>query len=71
MTRKMTTAMDQSTHLTPRQLAERLGVPLQTVYLWNTKGAGPRRMKVGKHIRYRLADVLEWEESQLDPRPAA
>ena len=58
-------------HLTARQLAEREGVPLQTVYIWNTNGTGPRRMKIGKHVRYRMADVLEWEESQLDPRPAA
>ncbi|MCF2573143.1 helix-turn-helix transcriptional regulator [Brevibacterium sp. UCMA 11754] len=58
-------------HLTARQLAEREGVPLQTVYIWNTNGTGPRRMKIGKHVRYRLADVLEWEEQQLDPRPAA
>lgn len=58
-------------HLTAQQLADREGVPLQTVYIWNTNGTGPRRMKIGKHVRYRMADVLEWEESQLDPRPAA
>lgn len=58
-------------HLTPRQLAEREGVPLQTVYVWNMNGTGPRIMRIGRHVRYRLADVIEWEESQLDPRPAA
>lgn len=58
-------------HLTPRQLAEREGVPVQTVYIWNTNGTGPRRMKIGRHVRYRLADVIEWEEAQLDPKPAA
>ncbi|UVI35000.1 helix-turn-helix transcriptional regulator [Brevibacterium spongiae] len=58
-------------HLTPRQLAEREGVPLQTVYVWNMNGTGPRIMRIGRHVRYRLADVIEWEESQLDPKPAA
>lgn len=57
-------------HLTPRQLAEREGVPLQTVYIWNMNGTGPRIMRIGRHVRYRLADVLDWEESQLDPKPA-
>lgn len=71
MTLKMTTNLDAEVHLTPKQLAERFGVPLQTVYLWNTKGVGPRRMRVGKHVRYRLADVLEWEESQLETDAAS
>lgn len=71
MTLKMTTNLDAEVHLTLKQLAERFGVPLQTVYLWNTKGVGPRRMRVGKHVRYRLADVLEWEESQLETDAAS
>lgn len=51
-------------HLSPAQLAEREGVPLETVYLWNRKGTGPRYMKVGIHVRYRLADVERWEDSR-------
>ena len=58
-------------HLTPRQLAEREGVPVQIVYVWNMNGTGPRIMRIGRHVRYRLADVIEWEEAQLDPKPAA
>lgn len=51
-------------HLSPADLADREGVPLDTVYLWNRKRSGPRYMKVGIHVRYRLADVLAWEESR-------
>jgi len=47
-------------HLSPADLAEREGVPLETVYLWNRKRTGPRYMKIGIHVRYRLADVTAW-----------
>lgn len=60
-----------TTHLSARELADREGVPLKSVYAWNFSGTGPRFMRIGKYVRYRLSDVLEWEESQLDPRPAA
>ena len=45
-------------HLTPEDLAERVGVPLETVYGWNKTGKGPRYMRIGRHCRYALADVL-------------
>lgn len=51
-------------HLTIRDLAEREGVSLPTVYRWNSLGAGPRYMKIGKHVRYKLADVVKWENSR-------
>lgn len=51
-------------HLTAKDLAEREGVPLQTVYAWNTHGTGPRYMNIGKHVRYRLADVERWESGR-------
>lgn len=53
-------------HLSPRDLAERYGLPVQTVYGWRVYHRGPRAMRIGKHLRYRLADVLAWEESQMD-----
>ncbi|MEV4472774.1 helix-turn-helix domain-containing protein [Nonomuraea sp. NPDC049504] len=48
-------------HLSPEDLAERLGVPIMTVYAWNSRGGGPRFMKFGKHVRYKIADVEAWE----------
>lgn len=54
-------------HLSPEQLAEREGVPLQTVYGWNKTRTGPRFMKIGRHVRYRAADVLAWEEARTVP----
>ena len=54
-------------HLSPEDLAGREGVPLQTVYGWNKTRTGPRFMKIGRHVRYRVADVIAWEESRTVP----
>ena len=51
-------------HLTPQDLAEREGVPQATVYQWNSRGEGPRYMRIGRHVRYRLGDVERWENTR-------
>lgn len=48
------------------EVAAYLGVPVQTLYTWRTKGMGPRGMRVGKHLRYRWSDVDAWLERQAD-----
>lgn len=45
---------------TVTELAEYLDVPVQTVYAWNTKGTGPRAIKVGRYVRYRQEDIERW-----------
>jgi excisionase family DNA binding protein len=57
--------MQQTQHLSPADLAARLGVSVFTIYQWNSAGTGPRRMRVGRHVRYRLADVEAWERQRL------
>jgi excisionase family DNA binding protein len=44
------------------ELATRLGVPVKTLAEWASKGACPRYAKFGKHVRYRLGDVIAWEK---------
>lgn len=50
----------------PKDIAEYLGVPLATVYSWQTKGTGPKFSRIGKYVRYRLSDVDRW----IDERAA-
>jgi predicted DNA-binding transcriptional regulator AlpA len=64
-------ALDHGKHLSPEDLAEREGVPIQTVYGWNKTGAGPRYLRIGRHVRYRVADVLAWEKARLVERRSA
>ena len=56
--------------ITTDDLAERCGVPVATIYAWNHKGTGPRRIRIGKHVRYRPEDVEAWLERQAD-QPSA
>ena len=37
-----------------------LGIPLKTIYNWRHKRTGPQAIKVGRHLRYRRADVEQW-----------
>ena len=52
---------------TVEDLAEYFHVPVPTVYAWNSRGIGPKRYRVGKHVRYRRADVDAWLETQAVP----
>ena len=56
--------------LTVQQLAELLKVPVATVYRWRYRGDGPRGIRVGRYVRYRLSDVEAFLDSRLDPGPA-
>lgn len=56
---------NEGSHLSPQQLAERYGVPLETVYGWNKTGSGPDYIRVGRHVRYRLQEIDKWEKSRL------
>ena len=46
--------------LTARDIAEYLGVSVQTIYWWRSKGRGPKGIRIGRHLRFRMTDFLEW-----------
>jgi excisionase family DNA binding protein len=46
--------------LSPADLAQLLEVPRSTIYEWNYRRSGPPAIRVGKHVRYREADVERW-----------
>ena len=53
-------------YLTPVDLADLLGVPVETVYQWRRKGTGPRGFRVGRHLRYDPEDVRRWVAEQME-----
>ena len=57
--------------LTPQQLSDYLKVPVATLYQWRTQGTGPKASRVGRHLRYRLADVDRWVDSRAGTRTHA
>ena len=52
--------------LSVEDLAARYMVPVPTVYAWLHKGTAPPSLKIGKYRRFRLADVLAWEDERAD-----
>lgn len=52
-----------------KELAEYLGVPLQTLYKWRATGGGPRAIRLGRALHWRHAEVERWlDECTESPR---
>jgi hypothetical protein len=45
-------------------VAEYLGVPPRSLDTWSYAGTGPRYSKIGRHRRYRWADVEAYIEAK-------
>lgn len=50
--------------VTSRQAAEILGVPEGTLGQWRFAGRGPKFVKVGRMVRYRVSDIDEYLEER-------
>lgn len=46
--------------LSPQELSDETGIPVSTLYVWRTRGEGPKGFRLGRHLRYRRSDVDEW-----------
>lgn len=77
-------AMETTTHpqaalgpvLTLSQLADQLGVSVQTLYDLRSQGRGPRGFRVGRELRFRVSEVDAWlaqleaDDAERHPRRA-
>lgn len=52
--------------LSRRVLAHRLGLPVKTLAQWAGKGTGPPYARMGRHARYGISDVIDWETARVD-----
>jgi hypothetical protein len=55
----------ENTWLTRQELAKREKLPPATLAQWGSQGKGPKYAKFGRHVRYRLSDVIAWENAQF------
>lgn len=39
-------------------------ISVRTLGNWRTGGQGPKYVKVGGRVVYRVSDIIEWEESR-------
>jgi excisionase family DNA binding protein len=69
----MKTATTPTSGLDPllsiEELAEYLGVPITTIYDWRVDGKGPCGVRVGRHVKFTVSDVLAWIDEQRESRP--
>ena len=55
----------RATTVSPEHAADRLGVQPSTLANWRWNGGGPRYLKVGGRVRYRLHDLAEWLDARV------
>jgi predicted site-specific integrase-resolvase len=58
-------------HLTQVQLADRWQISARTLERWRWIGEGPRFLKLGGRVIYRIVDVEAYEAQQLRDSTAA
>jgi predicted DNA-binding transcriptional regulator AlpA len=52
--------IDSEQLLAPADVARVLGVPVATLANWRSGRTGPVFLKIGRHVRYRRADLEAW-----------
>jgi len=57
--------MTEIKHLNQVELSRRLGVSCRTLERWRWTGVGPKFIKVGGRVKYRLSDIESYELSRL------
>ncbi|MGW6730674.1 helix-turn-helix domain-containing protein [Nocardia sp. NPDC055029] len=60
---------DDEKWLTTADLAQRLRIPAKTLAGWACYGTGPIYARLGRHRRYRLADIRAWEHQRPEVEP--
>ena len=57
-------------HLTQRELADRWNKSEATIERYRSDGVGPRFLKIGGAVRYRLEDIEAFEQEAQVKNPA-
>jgi predicted DNA-binding transcriptional regulator AlpA len=55
-------------HLSTRELAERWNISRRTLDRWRWAGEGPRFLKLGGRVVYRIADIEAFEAAHVRSR---
>ena len=55
----------QSNLITTRDLSRRWNLTSSTLTQWRWYGKGPKYLKIGGRILYRIEDIIAFEEQQL------
>ena len=58
----------ESDLLSPMELGRKLGKSPAALAQWRYLGVGPKFIKLGRSVRYRINDVEDWLDSQTMER---
>lgn len=61
--------MSNDPAFTETELAQRWAISIKTLQRWRSENRGPRYIKLSKVVRYRLADILDYEQAQRQGEP--
>jgi predicted DNA-binding transcriptional regulator AlpA len=50
----------------PQGLSEYMGIAVHTLALYRLYGTGPKYLKLGHIVRYKLGDVLDWIDQKSE-----
>lgn len=50
--------------LSREEVAGRLKLPVKTVAQWASQNKGPKYSKIGRFARYKMSDLIVWENAQ-------
>jgi excisionase family DNA binding protein len=53
-------------YLSPIEVADLFGIPVETLYQWRYKRIGPPGFRVGRHLRFDPRAIHRWVESQTE-----
>jgi hypothetical protein len=56
--------MTQDSWLTRAEVAIRLQLPEKTLAQWASQRKGPQYSRFGRHCRYKLSSLIDWEDAQ-------
>lgn len=51
-----------------KELASYLGVPIASVYKWRVAGEGPRAIRLGRGLHWRVEEVEAWLDAKTEER---
>ena len=57
-------AADAAGLLHEQEAARFLAISFRTLQTWRVRGGGPRFCKIGRAVRYRRRDLIDWVEEQ-------
>ncbi|MCH9275608.1 helix-turn-helix domain-containing protein [Bifidobacterium amazonense] len=65
MTNTTDTSLDPLRLLSPAQVSQLTGIPIETLSRWRKRNANLPYLHMGRNVRYRAIDIQHWIEQHM------